>query len=164
MADFDKYSDIISVSDIIDRFKELEGECEALTSDLQDSERELAMYAPKKSEKDILFVLENEIRVAKESLEAWGNGEEGEEIAILGALLKSMKGYGGDEQWRGDWYPSQLISANYFTEYARELVSDIGDMPREIPSYIVIDWEATAKNLLADYSEVEYEGVTFYYR
>lgn len=90
--------------------------------------------------------------------------DELEEALILGKLLDELKGYGGDEQWRGDWYPVTLIRETYFAEYAEDLVRDIGDLPREIPSYIEIDWEATAKNLLGDYSDVEIDGVTYYYR
>ena len=37
-------------------------------------------------------------------------------------------------------------------------------MPREIPSYIEIDWDATADNLKVDYSEIEIDGDTYFYR
>jgi hypothetical protein len=90
--------------------------------------------------------------------------EEAQELANLMSIMEEMKGYGGDEQWRGDWYPLTLIAESYFTEYCQELVSDIGDMPRDIPDYIEIDWEATAQNLKVDYSEVEVNGFTYFYR
>lgn len=95
--------------------------------------------------------------------EAW-ESKEGVELKEIEAVLESLKGYGGDEKWEGDWYPVTLIRDDYFVDYARELVSDIGDMPRDIPSYIVIDWEATAKNIQMDYSSVEVDGVTYWYR
>lgn len=57
-----------------------------------------------------------------------------------------------------------LINENYFTEAMEELCKDIGDVPNNLPSYIVIDWEETAENLRSDYSSIEYDGVTFYYR
>ena len=78
--------------------------------------------------------------------------------------MSEMKGYGGDEQWRGDWYPITLIRRSYFVDYCRDLVSDIGDMPRKIPSYIEIDWKGTADNLEADYSTVDFDGVEYLYR
>jgi hypothetical protein len=90
--------------------------------------------------------------------------EEQEELQTIEALLESLKGCGGDEQWEGAWYPATLIRDDYFVTYARELVSDIGDIPRDIPSYIEIDWEATAKNIRMDYSSVEIDGVTYWYR
>ncbi|AIO68869.1 hypothetical protein [Burkholderia oklahomensis] len=86
------------------------------------------------------------------------------ELASLESLLDDIRGYGGDHQWEGDWYPITLIRDGYFTEYAQELVTDIGDMPREIPSYIEIDWEATAANIRTDYSDVEFDGATYWYR
>jgi hypothetical protein len=114
-----------------------------------------------------------ESREERESYEPEGNdpetwnacySDEAEELATLEGLLSELAGYGGDEQWEGDWYPVTLIRDSYFTEAMRELVSDIGDLPKDIPSYLAIDWEATADNLRADYSSVEFDGVTYWYR
>lgn len=64
-----------------------------------------------------------------------------------------------------DWeYGSTLINQSYFTEYCQELCEDIGDIPKELPHYIVVDWDATAKNLRVDYTEVEWKGKTFLIR
>jgi hypothetical protein len=86
------------------------------------------------------------------------------EHAALCALLDELKGYGGDEQWRGDWYPLQLIDDEYFVEYATDLVVDCGGMPRDLPNYIVVDWAATARNIREDYSTVDVDGRTYWYR
>lgn len=59
---------------------------------------------------------------------------------------------------------AQLIRESYFTEAMRELVSDIGDLPKDVPGYLVIDWEATAENLKVDYTAVDFDGVTYYVR
>ena len=75
-----------------------------------------------------------------------------------------LKGQGGDEQWRGDWYPVTLIRDDYFAEYAKDLIHDCGDMPRDIPHYIAIDWEATAKNIQADYTPLDIGPSTYWYR
>lgn len=90
--------------------------------------------------------------------------DEDQEYQTLNALLDDLKGNGGDEEWRGDWYPVTLIRDSYFVEYCEELVTDIGDMPREIPSYIAIDWDQTAENLRVDYSSVEFGGVDYWFR
>ena len=90
--------------------------------------------------------------------------DEREELAELMTLLNSLKGMGGDEQWRGDWYPITLIHSDYFVEAMEELVKDIGDMPRDLPGYLVIDWDATAENLRADYSSVPFLGTEYWYR
>ena len=86
------------------------------------------------------------------------------EFTQLGELLAELQGQGGDEQWRGDWYPVTLISEVYFVEYAQELCQDIGAIPDDFPSYIEIDWEVTARNIQMDYSEVEVDGTTYYFR
>jgi hypothetical protein len=90
--------------------------------------------------------------------------DEGREFQGLQQLLGELKGYGGDEQWRGDWYPVTLIRDSYFVDAMKDLCEDIGDFPKGIPSYYVIDWEATAKNLRVDYSSVDFDGVTYWYR
>ena len=87
-----------------------------------------------------------------------------EELAELTAILDDLKGYGGDEQWRGDWYPITLIRYSYFTEYVREMLADCGDIPANLPHYIEIDWGATVRNIRTDYSSTDIDGVTYWYR
>lgn len=55
-----------------------------------------------------------------------------------------------------------LIHEDYFTDAMRELVEDCYSITA--PDFLVIDWEATADNLRVDYSEVEFQGTTYYYR
>lgn len=59
-----------------------------------------------------------------------------------------------------------LIDEDDFEEYCEDLVSDIGDLPRDIPSYLYnnIDWSGVADDIKQDYSEVEYQGITYLYR
>ena len=63
-------------------------------------------------------------------------------------------------------YGTTLIDEDDFTDYCEELVEDIGDLPRDLPSYIKnnIDWEGVAEDLKADYSEVDFRGTTYLYR
>ena len=88
---------------------------------------------------------------------------EKEELETLTELLDQLKGTGGDEEWRGDWYPLTMINDDYFTDAMKELCDDIGDTSN-IPSYIVIDWEKTAENLQVDYTSVDYNGTTYWVR
>jgi antirestriction protein len=87
------------------------------------------------------------------------------ELTGLEDLLSELKGAGGDEQWRGDWYPITLIRESYFEDYARELADDIGAISRDAkwPNNH-IDWEAAADELKSDYSTAEFSGETFYFR
>ena len=80
-------------------------------------------------------------------------------------LLGDCIGQGGDEQWRGDWYPVTLIRDTYFRTYAEELADDIGAVAKDAgwPSSF-IDWEAAADALKQDYSIVTYGGVDYWTR
>lgn len=93
------------------------------------------------------------------------NDEETKELETLEALLQELSGNGGDEQWQGDWYPIVLIRDSYFEDYARELAEDCG-MVNDNASWPnnCIDWEKAARELQWDYSTVEFEGVTYWYR
>lgn len=136
--EINKCDDIIDVRDVIARVEELEE----------------------------LLGEENAVSDIEEATTDGGTdlSEEAEELNTLTELLSDLSGNGGDEQWRGDWYPVTLIRDSYFEDYAQELFEDIGDMPKGVPSYIVVDWEATARNIQMDYSSVEFQGVTFWYR
>ena len=88
------------------------------------------------------------------------------ELQRLTSLLEDLEGNGGDEQWRGSWYPVTLVRESYFEDYARELADDIGAVNRDAtwPNNH-IDWEAAAAELRdGDYTSTEFDGVTFYYR
>lgn len=63
-------------------------------------------------------------------------------------------------------YGCTLIPESDFTKYCEDLVQDVGDLPKGIPSYIRnnIDWDGVAEDLKVDYSELQYEGETYLYR
>lgn len=86
------------------------------------------------------------------------------ELVTLLALLSDLAGKGGDAQWEGVWYPVTLIRDDYFTRYAQELCEENGYMPEGFPSYIEIDWDATARNIRMDYKSTEFHGVTYWFR
>ena len=76
------------------------------------------------------------------------------EYGLLSVLLAEVDDYGCD----------YLVNDSYFAEYARDLVEDCGDIPRDLPHYIVIDWDATADNIRQDYTAFEFNGRTFWGR
>lgn len=80
-------------------------------------------------------------------------------IEGLEEFVKECEGYCSD--WN---YGTSLVPIREFKSYVRELVEKVGDLPRKLPEYIVIDWEATADNLMCDYAEVDYLGDTFLIR
>jgi hypothetical protein len=88
------------------------------------------------------------------------NDEEAEELIALQALLEECKGNGGDEQWRGDWYPISLIRDSYFKDYAQELAEENASWPNNC-----IDWDQAARELrMYYYTSVDFDGVTYWVR
>jgi hypothetical protein len=91
--------------------------------------------------------------------------DEKDTASELSELLDDLRGNGGNHQWQGDWYPVTLIRDSYFTEYAQEFADDIGATDgRNAWPYTCIDWESAARELRMDYTSVDYDGVTYWYR
>jgi hypothetical protein len=91
--------------------------------------------------------------------------EEIAEFMQLKQLLDDCKGHGGDEQWRGDWYPVTLIRDSYFENYAQELAEEVDAVSSDAKwPYTCIDWEKAARELQYDYTSVGFGDVTYWYR
>lgn len=79
--------------------------------------------------------------------------------------LKSLKTLAEECEDYSDWkHGETLIRDSYFTDYCKEMLEDMGSLPKDLPNFIVIDWEATADNLKADYTYVDYAGVEYWIR
>lgn len=66
------------------------------------------------------------------------------------------------EEWQ---YGAQLIPVDDFEAYAQSLAEDCGMLPDDASWPLnCIDWEKAAEQLQQDYSEVEYQGSTYYVR
>ena len=146
--------DRISVSDITDRLEELE--------DIPVSEEDRQHY----SLGDEAGITLGEL--TDEQLGTIG-GEFGDddatELKLLKEVLEELSGNGGDEQFRGDWYPSELINEHHFQTYAQEFADEIGAINSEAswPNNC-IDWEQAANDLRSDYTAIDIEGHSFLYR
>lgn len=92
--------------------------------------------------------------------------DDAEELTAIQAFLDDVKGYGGDHDWRGDWYPGGFIADHCWEDYAREFAEDLhGSALREVQwPMSCIDWEQAAEELKQDYSSVEVDGTTYWYR
>lgn len=88
-----------------------------------------------------------------------------EEYALLQTLLDDLKGNGGDEKWRGAWYPIVLVRDSYFTEHAQEEAESLGLVKNNAEwPYRHIDWAQAASELQQDYTTVEFGNETYWYR
>ena len=81
------------------------------------------------------------------------------ELQVLQALQDEAEGYAPD--WK---YGCALIRYSYWVKYVQELLEDIGDLPKDLPHYIEIDWQRTAENIKVDYTEVDFDGVAYFVR
>ena len=50
-----------------------------------------------------------------------------------------------EEAYCGEW--------NSDEDFVRNLLDDIGTIPDDLPGYVHIDWESTARDIMMDYSE-----------
>lgn len=144
-TDFSFTDDVLDVRDLIERYEELESDRDSFFDDrdFPDSERGNK---------------ENPI------WDEWENSDGATELEQLRDILDELKGNGGDEQWQGDWYPITLINSDYFTEYIEEELKDCGYLPKDMPGWIEIDMEKTANNHKVDYTSIDIENKTYYYR
>ena len=141
------YGDTHSGADLLD-IRTLIEEIESLESQIEDMESEIADMDPNEDDTPEQEKLQ-ELR---------------DELAPIASFVEEFKGYGGDHQWRGDWYPVTFIADSYFVEAMEEEVKDLGYVSEDLPWFIKIDWEATAHNMQQDYTSGEYEGVTYWAR
>lgn len=157
--------DYLGVRDIIERFEELEEERTGLVENVQAADEELADASDDTSvladDEQELSTLGGKVDEAKTALANW-DADNVEEFKTLKELLEELKSNGGDHQWKGDWYPTTLIRDSYFEEAMDELLEDIGELPKDLPSYLRI--EVDYKALQMDYSSVEFDGITYWYR
>lgn len=134
MSNLDLSADIIDVRDIIARFEELESEMESFVSESDDPKQDWIEAHP----------------------------DDASELASLESLLADLSGNGGDEQWRGNWYPMTLIRESHFEAAMDEMLEDCGDLPKNLPSYLSITVDYGA--LKMDYTSCEIEGADYWYR
>jgi len=40
-------------------------------------------------------------------------------------------------------------------DFTQQLLENTGDMPKDLPAYIHIDWESTASDIMMDYFEID---------
>ena len=99
-----------------------------------------------------------DIRFEEEEIESWRE-DWIDEIEII-TDINNLEDEVGSE-WE---YGVTLIEEDEFEDFIREDLVDIGYIPKDFPSWIEIDWEATASNVRQDYSEVDYQGRTYLFR
>lgn len=126
----------LDTRDLQERLEELEGERTDLQEAVNDAEGE------------------EEKQTAHEELDVW-EGDNLEELEALRELKDEVS------EWDDG---NTLVPKDDWLDYVEEMLKDCGDLPRNLPWYIEIDWEKTAENIEQDYGTVDYLGTTYYYR
>jgi hypothetical protein len=146
MQSLDNTQDILDIRDLIERIEELTAERDDLREAVKVSDR-----------------VEDEAK-ALSALQDWEDEDAGE-LKEMVDFVEQFRGYGGDHQWDGSWFPVTFIRDSYFEEYAEEMARDIGAISSEYQwPQSHIDWEAAAEALQIDYTSGEYDGVTYWAR
>ena len=83
---------------------------------------------------------------------------ESEEIENLSNFISELEDYGDFA------HGETIIHRDNFEDYIKEMLDDCGDVSHDMPSYIVIDWEATVDNLEVDYITAEWDGEEYLMR
>ena len=137
----------LDTRDLQEQIDNLESEIEDLNEYLEDLDKDLGMCG---SDFELLTV-QDQIEKGKEQLQ---------DLRDELQPLLDLKAEGIPEWDDG----ATLIPESDWEEYVEDLVKDWGYIPNDVPWWIVIDWAATADNVAADYSTVDYDGDTYYYR
>lgn len=106
----------------------------------------------------IEFLREQVVELKNEGVDVTSEEQELESLEKLKEQLED------DSEFE---YGLTLIRESYWQEYAEECAQDFGYIDRDKQyqwPFNHIDWEAAADELQMDYSEVDFDGVTYYYR
>ena len=138
---------------------------EALNDELNDLQNELYDIENEEDYADKQIDIDNKLEhIAEKESEIQGCEFEynryAEELEELEALKKEIEN-NSDE---GFEYGIQLIHENYIDDYLDELLEACDYLPKDLPYWIEIDWQATYDNMKEDYNEIELNGNTFYVR
>jgi hypothetical protein len=80
------------------------------------------------------------------------------ELVTLKAIIDEINDYAGDDCSDG----VTLVNEAYFEEYMDDMIEDCYTLPKDLPSWMKVTYDYEA--LKQDYTTVEIDGTTYYYR
>ena len=173
--------DILDSRDLAERLSELQDEkqdleaavdeaLEAVDSAMSERDEAVAEHTACVNEDEVDAAVEKGLREAIDRAE--GNLSEAEEALEeaeealsewLDENIKELSELENAENEIPEWNDgNNLIADSYFEAYMDDFLEGIGDIPKNVPSYIKI--EIDYDMLKQDYSEIELDGNTFWYR
>ena len=96
-----------------------------------------------------------DIRFEEEEIESWKEDFEDE--------LKEIEEIDDVENELGSEfeYGVTLVDVDDFEDFVKEDLEDCGYISKDFPTWVEIDWEATANNVRQDYIKVDYQGNSY---
>ena len=162
---------VIDSRDVISRIDELTGDFQALVDAIDLAEtgterktafNDLATWLI--GHTGIVPDLEALDDITFDDVSGWAESDDARELQALLALAD-------EAECSPDWsYGETLIHEDYFTEYIEELINNCYELPKEFNSggwpwcHMTIDYEAAADEAKQDYTEVTFDGQTYYIR
>ncbi len=142
-----------------------ESDSETLNDELYDLQNELYDieneddYADKQNDIDnkLEEIADKESEIQECEFEYDSYSEEFAELETLKEEIESNSDEGFE-------YGIQLIHENDIDDYLNEMLVDCDYISKDLPQWVVINWQATYDNMKQDYNEVELNGNTFYVR
>ena len=142
---------IIDTRDIQDRIDEINDDIDTLENEISDLSEEVdELDEDNEDDKHEIDLKLDDIEDKKGQIE-----DLQEELSMLLDVQSEVPEFRHGET---------LIHEDYWVEYVQALCEDCGYISKDFPCWIEIDWEATAKNVATDYSTIELDGNTFYFR
>jgi hypothetical protein len=154
----DNTDNIIDSRDIIGRLDDLNSELDSLKDEITEAEEALAELDEDATEEEREQAAQD-LEEAKQALTTWQD-DNGDEHRVLTAL--NEEGEDNVSNWSDG---ETLIHEDYFTTYAEELAEDCCEIPRNLKwPFNHIDWDAAAEELKVDYTDLDFDGITYYAR
>ena len=180
-GDIHSGADILDIRSLIERLEEIESEQSGLIDEYREAKEEadeprdgdeIEWQATERLTNAINALSSfwdltpEEIDGAVEAIDNDADSFNGDEEAhAIRSFVEQFRGYGGDHEWEGSWFPVTFIRDEYFTEFAEEFAGDIGAIdPNANWPTNCIDWDKAARELQIDYTSGEYEGETYWAR
>jgi len=151
--EIDNRDDIIDSRDVIEKLEQLEDSIEECKENIDEIEEEIKTLEDDDEEDN-----SDEIEKLKDKL----SGLESE-LEDLETEFNELDDFSDNFQGCCDWeHGVPLIRETYIDRYLKEELADCGYIPEDFPSWIEIDWDATFDNMKQDYTEGDFNGITYY--
>lgn len=142
---------IIDTRDLQDRIDEIESDIESLEEEISELSEEIdELDEDDPGDKNEIDLKLDDIEDRRGQIE-----DLQEELSMLLEVMSEVPEFSNGET---------LIHEDYWVEYVQEMCEDCGYISKDFPYWPEIDWEATAKNVAMDYSTIELDGNTYYFR